>query len=71
MRTEVPEFQGHLKPEEFIDWPCIAEEMMEFKRVLEEMKFPLIETRLQGRVVVRWRQFKLTRSQLGKTKVTT
>ena len=70
MRTEVLEFQGHLKPEEFIDWLCIAEEMMELKRVPEEMKVPLIATRLQGRVVARWQQFKLTRSRLGKTKVT-
>ena len=49
MRTEVPEFQGSLQPKEFIDWLCTAKEVMEFKGVPEEMKVPLIATRLRGR----------------------
>ena len=49
MLTEVPEFQGSLQPEEFIDWLCTAEEVMQFKGVSEEMKVPLIATRLHGR----------------------
>ena len=71
MRTEVPEFQGSLQPKEFIDWLCTAEEVMEFKGVLEEMKVPLIATRLRGRATTWWQQFKLTKSRLGNTKVTT
>ena len=51
MRTEVLEFQGNLQLEEFIDWLCTTEEMMEFKRVPEEMTVPLITTRLRGRAV--------------------
>ena len=48
MRTEVPEFQGSPQVEDFIDWLCTAEEVMESKGVPEEMKVPLIATRLQG-----------------------
>ena len=54
MRTEVPEFQGSLQHEEFIDWVFTAKEVMEFKRVPEESKVPLIATRLQGRAAVWW-----------------
>ena len=44
---------------------------MKFKRVSEEMKIPLVATRLWGRAAAWWHQFKLTRSRLGKPKVTT
>ena len=45
MCTEVPEFQSCLQLEEFIDWLCTVEEVMEFKGV-EDMNVPLIATRL-------------------------
>ena len=62
MHTEVPE--------EFIDWLCTAEEMIEFKGVPEKIKVPLTATRLRGKAAAWWQQFELTRSRLGKTKVT-
>ena len=71
MCTEMPEFHGSLQLEEFIDWLCNAEEVMEFKEVLDEMKVSLVATRLLGRAAARWQQFKLTRSRLDKTKVIT
>ena len=71
MRIEVPKFQENLQPEEFIDQSCTIEEVMKFKGVPEEMKVSLIATRLQGRATAWWQQFKLTRSRLGKSKVTT
>ena len=54
MRTKVPEFQGSLQPEEFIDCLCTTEEVMEFEVVPEEMKVPLIVTRLRGRAMAWW-----------------
>ena len=62
MRIEVPKFQGSLQPEEFIDWLCTAEKFLEFKRVPEEIKVPLIATRLRDRVAAWWQHFKLTGS---------
>ena len=47
MRTKVPEFHGSLQPKKFIDWLCTTEEVIEFKGVLEEMKVPLVTTRLE------------------------
>ena len=47
MHIQVPEFQGSLQLEEFIDQLCTAKEVMEFKGVPKEMKVPFIATRLQ------------------------
>ena len=49
MHTEVPKFYGSLQPEEFIDWLCTTKEVMEFKGVPEDIKVPLVATRLRGR----------------------
>ena len=35
MCTKVPEFQGSLQPEKFIDWLCTAKEVMDFKGFLK------------------------------------
>ena len=70
MCTKVPKFQGSLQPGEFIDWLYTAKEVMEFKGIPKEMKVPLIATLLRGRATW-WQQFKMTRSLLGKSKVTT
>ena len=54
MHTEVPEFHGSLRPEEFLDWLCTFEEALDFKGVPDNMKVPLVATRLHGRVVAWW-----------------
>ncbi|XP_031378182.1 uncharacterized protein LOC116193578 [Punica granatum] len=35
IRTDIPEFQGGLQPEEFLDWLATVEEVLEFKGVPE------------------------------------
>ena len=69
MRTEVPEFQGSLQPEEFLDWFGIVEEILEFKKVPEKEKVALVSTRLRGRAAAWWQQLKLTRNRSGKPKI--
>ena len=44
---------------------------MEFQGVPEEMKVPLVATRLQGRAITWWQQLKLSRNLLGKQKIAT
>ncbi|PKI47708.1 hypothetical protein CRG98_031841 [Punica granatum] len=38
MRTEIPEFHGSLKLEEFLDWLATVEEILEFKGVPEDKR---------------------------------
>ena len=69
MRIEVPEFQGILQPEDFLEWVGIVEEILEFKTGLEIDKVALVATRLRGRAAAWWQQLKLTRNRLGKPKI--
>ncbi|KAL5774198.1 hypothetical protein ACOSP7_011755 [Xanthoceras sorbifolium] len=70
MRTEIPEFQGNLSPEEFLDWLGVVEEILEFKNVPANARVALVATRLRGRAAAWWQQLKLTRTRMGKTKIT-
>ena len=69
MRTEVPEFQGSMLPEEFLEWIGIVEEILEFKKVPEREKVALVATRLRGRAAAWWQQLKLNRNRSGKQKI--
>ncbi|KAJ8628161.1 hypothetical protein MRB53_021468 [Persea americana] len=71
MHTEVPVFHGSLQPQEFLDWICTAEKVLDFKGVPENMRVPLVATRLRGRAAAWWQQFKLSRTKLGKSKIAT
>jgi hypothetical protein len=35
-KLNIPEFNGGLQPEEFLDWIAAVEEVLEFKGVLED-----------------------------------
>ena len=69
MRTEISEFHGSLRPEEFLDWLAMVEEILDFKDVTENKCVPLVATRLRGRATAWWQQLKLTRTRLGKEKI--
>ncbi|KAI9177035.1 hypothetical protein LWI28_010276 [Acer negundo] len=69
MQTEVPEFQGSLQLEEFLEWVGIVEKILEFKKVPEREKVALVSTRLRGRAAAWWQQLKLTRNRSGKPKI--
>ncbi|KAI9165828.1 hypothetical protein LWI28_021216 [Acer negundo] len=69
MRTEVPEFQGSLQPEEFLEWVGIVEEILEFKKVPERENVALVSTRFRGRAAAWWQQLKLTRNRSEKPKI--
>ena len=49
MQIEIPEFRGTLKPEEFIDWLAMVEEILEFKGVPEGQRVPLVATKFRDR----------------------
>ncbi|XP_031390864.1 uncharacterized protein LOC116203312 [Punica granatum] len=70
IRTDIPELQGGLQPEEFLDWLRTIEEVLEFKGVPETKRVQLVATRLRGRATAWWQQVKLTHSRMGKPKIT-
>ncbi|PKI58870.1 hypothetical protein CRG98_020769 [Punica granatum] len=56
MRTEIPEYHGSLKPEEFLDWLATIEEILKFKGVPEDKRVPLVAIRLRDRTTTWWQQ---------------
>jgi len=45
-KVEVPEFEGKLDPEEFLDWLHTIERFFEYKDILEDKKVKLVALRL-------------------------
>lgn len=68
-KVEIPQFDGSLKPEEFIDWLSQVEEILEFKEVPEGRRVALVTIRLHGRAQAWWQQLKQTRVRHGKEKI--
>ncbi|XP_031394674.1 uncharacterized protein LOC116206072 [Punica granatum] len=56
IRIDIPEFQGGLQPEEFLDWPATVEEVLEFNGVPETKRVQLVAIRLHGRASTWWQQ---------------
>jgi hypothetical protein len=63
-------FQGGMQPEEFLDWVAAVEEILDFKRVLEDRQVSLVATKFRGRATAWWLQLKQTRVRQGKLKIT-
>jgi len=45
-KVEVPEYEGKLDPEEFLDWLHIVERVFEYKGIQEDKKMKLVALRL-------------------------
>ncbi|KAH7857496.1 hypothetical protein Vadar_013373 [Vaccinium darrowii] len=69
LRIDLPEFQGGLTPEEFLDWVAAMDEVLEFKQVPEDKRVSLVATRFRGRAAAWWQQLKQTRMRQGKDKI--
>ena len=70
LKIDLPEFQGNLSPEEFLDWLNAIDEIMDFKGVPVDRRVPLVATRFRGRASAWWQQLKISRSRNGKSKIT-
>nr|GEU61740.1 putative reverse transcriptase domain-containing protein [Tanacetum cinerariifolium] len=71
MRFNILDFDGDtLNPEGFIYWLAAVEEVFEFKEVPENKRVSLIATKIRGRASAWWKQMKLTRERVGKSKIT-
>jgi len=46
-RVEIPEYEGKLDPEEFLDWLHMVERVFEYKDVPEDKKVKLVALRLR------------------------
>nr|VDD59735.1 unnamed protein product [Brassica oleracea] len=70
-RVEIPEFNGNLNTEEFLDWLSSIEEILEYKRVPGDQCVPLIASRFKNRAMASWQQIKESRHHAGKPRIDT
>jgi hypothetical protein len=68
-KLNIPEFQEDLQSKEFLDWVLAVEEVLEFNRVLDELRISLVVHTFWGRVAAWWQQLKQSRVQQGKLKI--
>jgi hypothetical protein len=57
-KLDIPEFNGVLQPEEFLDWIAVVEEVLDFKGVPEDRRVSLVATKFRGRAAAWWQQLK-------------
>ena len=68
-KVEIPEFQGSLKPEDFVDWLNTVERVFDYYEVIDEKKVKLVTIRLKGRASAWWEQLQISRQRSGKVKI--
>ena len=70
-RVEIPEYEGKLDPEEFLDWIHTVERVFEYKDVPEEKKVKLVALRLRKYASLWWTNLCAKRVRERKTKIRT
>lgn len=60
-KLDLPDFDGSLRPEEFLDWLNSVEELLTFKQVPDEMHVSLVAIRFKSRASAWWQNLKAQR----------
>ena len=68
-RVEIPEFEGRLDPDEFLEWLQTVERVFEYKDVPEDKKVKLVALKLRKYASLWWENLIKKRAKRGKTKV--
>ena len=67
--VEIPEFEGRLDPDEFLEWLQAVERVFEFKEILEDKKVKLVALKLRSFASLWWTSLLAKRVRQGKRKI--
>ncbi|KAM1570644.1 hypothetical protein ACFX10_035620 [Malus domestica] len=70
MKVDIPEFEGKIRPEEFIDWLNTVERVFDYKEVLDHRKVKIVAIKLTKYASTWWEQLTVRRERIGKSKIT-
>ena len=70
-RVDIPEFEGKLQPDEFVDWLQTVERVFDFKDIPDEQKVKLVAIKLKKHASIWWENLKKKRAREGKSKIKT
>lgn len=70
LKIEIPEYNGSLRGDDFIEWIEAIECIFEYQMIPNDRKVKIVAMRLRGRASAWWEQIKGMRERRGKRKVT-
>ena len=66
---EISEFEGHLDPDEFLEWLQTVERVFEYKNVPQDKKVKLVALKLRKYASLWWENVVKKRAKRGKPKI--
>ena len=71
IKVDIPEFEGNLEPNDFLDWLQSVERLFKYKKVPEEQKVKIVAAKLKQHTLIWWENLKRKRKREGKSKIKT
>jgi hypothetical protein len=71
VKVDIPEFEGRMQPDEFIDWLNTIERIFEYKDVSEHHKVKLVAIKLRKHASLWWEHVKKQRERERKSRIVT
>jgi len=68
-KVDIPEFEGHLDPDLFLDYLRTVERVFDYKDVPEEKKAKLVALKLRKYASIWWANVVAKRAKKGKAKI--
>ncbi|GKA57705.1 putative CCCH-type zinc finger family protein [Tanacetum coccineum] len=70
-KVDIPEFDGKIQPDEFLDWLHTVEKVFDFKEVSEDRKVKLVAIKLRKHAGLWWENLKMRRVREGRKTIRT
>jgi len=70
-KVDIPEFEGQLDPDQFIDWLQTVERVFEYKDIPDDKKVKLVALKLRRYASIWWQNVVSSRVRKGKGKIRT
>ncbi|XP_062155188.1 uncharacterized protein LOC133863244 [Alnus glutinosa] len=71
VKVDIPEFEGRMQPDEFIDWLNTIEQIFDYKDVLDHNKVKLVAIKLRKHASIWWKHLKRQRERERKSRIVT
>ncbi|GLU23899.1 hypothetical protein SLE2022_398740 [Rubroshorea leprosula] len=71
IKIDIPDFEGRLQPDEFIDWLHTVERVFELKDIPDDKRVKLVAIKLKKHASIWWENLKRSREREGRNKIRT
>lgn len=71
IKVDIPEFEGRMHGDDFIDWLNTVERIFDYKNVADDRKVKLVAIKLKKHASIWWEHLKKQRAREGKQRIVT